>query len=123
MLNVVNCVVFACYFVVERLPIAILDIVLQSRKHAAFGLRLSSFRNHLEEHVNVHALVYIEEKGDASGWNQRIDVDFLELADCLDETLVLIALDGDLDVQNLVFFFVGDNGIGVHFFHQFDQVH
>ena len=57
MLNVVDCVIFSSYFVVKGLSIAILDIVLQSGEHTTLGLCLPAFRNHLEEHVDVHALV------------------------------------------------------------------
>ena len=67
MLDVVNCVVFPCDVIVELLLFAAAHKLRQPLEHSAFGLGLVAFGNHFEEHVHVHALVDVEEEGDAFG--------------------------------------------------------
>ena len=71
--------------------------------------------------MHVHALVDVEEEGDALRGDQLPDVHFLQLADCFDESLILGTFNRDIDIEHLVTLLVCHNCSGVHFFDKADQ--
>ena len=62
-LDIVYGIILARDVVVKGLGLAATHHTPQPRKHAAFALGLATFRDHLEEHVDVHALVDVDEEG------------------------------------------------------------
>ena len=123
MLDVVKGVVHARDTVVERLFRAIADIARDFAEHARrLGVLLLTLADELEEIVYVHALVDVQKEGNSLGWVQSFYIHLLELADCLDEGLVLGTINGDLDIQHLVVIFIRHDGRGIHLFNQLDQI-
>lgn len=68
MLNVVNCVVYAGDIIIKWLLLAIPHVRAETLEHATFRFGLMAFGDHLEKHVNVHALVDVEEECDCFGF-------------------------------------------------------
>ena len=65
--------------------------------------------------MDVHALVYVEPKGDELGLAQLRYIDFLKLTHGFDISLILGAFDCNFNIKNLITVFVCDNTVCVHF--------
>ena len=121
MLDVVDSVFLAGYIVVERLLFGAAHEAGEALEHATFRFSLVSLGHHLEEHVDVHALVDVEEEGDAFGRDELLYVHFLQLADRLDKGLIARAPNRNVHIEHLIPLFVSQDGAGVHLFHKADE--
>lgn len=121
MLDVVDSVLLPRDIVVKGLLFGAAHEAREALKHATLGFCLVSFRDHLEEHVDVHALVDVEEEGDAFGGYELLYVDFLKLADRLDEGLVARAPNRDVHIEHLIPLFVSQDGTRVHLLYKADK--
>lgn len=106
MLDVINGVVIPRNVIIEWLLFAATHELRESLEYATFRLCLVALRDHLEEHMHVHALVDVKEESHSFRWVQLRKVYLLQLADSFDKSLVLSAFDRDFDVKNLIAFFV-----------------
>ena len=56
-LDIFEGVVLACYLIEEGSLTACLQKILEAAEHSAISICLLAFRDHFEEHMNVHTLV------------------------------------------------------------------